>query len=116
MEMIVHLHPEIFDIVLQGTKDVEIRVNDEKRRALKVGDTLIFVKRPGEQEKLKTTVKNLVYFSSFEEVLDAYDMERFYLEGTSHEEYLQLMKQFYSEEEVDKNGIVAIEFEQVMES
>lgn len=111
MEMIVHLHPEIFDIVLDGVKDVEIRVNDEKRRQLKVGDTLIFVKRPGEQEKLKALVKKLVYYSSFEEVMDDYEMKRIYLEGTSAIEYLQLMKQFYSDEEVSKNGVVAIEFE-----
>ncbi len=37
MEMIVHLHPEVFDIVLNKDKDVEIRVNDEKRRKLHVG-------------------------------------------------------------------------------
>ena len=111
MEMIVHLHPEIFDLVLQRTKDVEIRVNDEKRRKLKVGDTLIFVKRPGEQEKLKAIVKNLVYFSSFEEVMDFYEMPRIYLEGTSREDYIQLMRQFYSDDEVKQNGVVAIEFE-----
>ena len=113
MEMKVHLHPEIFDIVLQGVKNVEIRVNDEKRRQLKVGDTLLFVKRPDDLEKIRAIVKNLVYFSSFEEVMDAYEMKRIYLEDTSQEEYIKLMKQFYSDEEVKQNGVVAIEFELV---
>lgn len=114
MEMVVHLHPKVFDIVLERAKDVEVRVNDEKRRQLKVGDTLIFVKRPGETERLKALVKKLVYFSSFEEVLDAYEMGRLYLENTSYEEYLNLMRQFYSDDEVKQNGIVAIEFELLM--
>ena len=111
MEMTLHLHTEIFDIVLQGTKNVEVRVNDEKRRQLKVGDTLIFIKRGGDQEKLKGIIKELKYFSSFEEVFDTYEMERIYLEDTSLEEYVELMHQFYTEEEVQKYGVVAIEFE-----
>ena len=109
--MKVHLHPEVFDIVMNGVKDVEIRVNDEKRRQLKVGDTLLFVKRPDDLESVRAVVKNLVYFSSFEEVMDAYEMKRIYLENTTREEYLQLMKKFYSDEEVKKNGVVAIEFQ-----
>lgn len=111
MEMVVHLHPEVFDIVLNGVKDVEVRVNDEKRRKLNIGDTLIFLKRPEEVEKLCAKVTNLVYFNSFEEVVDAYDMKRIYLDGTTREEYVNLMKKFYSDEKVKKYGVVAIEFE-----
>ena len=29
---------------IDGSKDVEVRVNDQKRRQLKVGDTLLFLK------------------------------------------------------------------------
>lgn len=111
MEMKVHLHPEIFDIVLNGVKDVEVRVNDEKRRQLKVGDTLLFLKRPDDLESVRAIVKRLVCFSYFEEVMDAYEMKRIYLENTTREEYIQLMKRFYSDDEVQKNGVVAIEFE-----
>lgn len=111
MEMKVHLHPEVFDIVVDGTKDVEVRVNDPKRRQLNVGDTLIFLKRPEEKEQIKAIVKNLVYFSSFEKVMDAYPMKRIYLDTTTRDEYIQLMKQFYSDELVKQYGIVAIEFE-----
>ena len=110
MEMKVHLHPEVFDIVLQGIKDVEIRVNDEKRRKLKVGDTLLCLKRPEEVETISAKVTDLVYFSNFQEVVDMYPMERIYLSTTTKEEYVSLMKQFYSDEEVAKDGIVAIHF------
>ncbi|MBR3145816.1 MAG: ASCH domain-containing protein [Bacilli bacterium] len=111
MEMLVHLHPEVFEIVANGVKDVEVRVNDEKRRRLHVGDTLVFLKRPEEIEKLYAKVTNLVYFNSFEEVVDAYDMKKIYLDNTSKEEYINLMKRFYSDEEVKEYGVVAIEFE-----
>lgn len=111
--MEVHLHPEVFDIVCNGLKDVEVRLNDEKRKKLKVGDTLVFLKRPDEVEKITAIVKNLVYFKKFSEVVDYYSMERLYLSSTTNVEYIELMKKFYSDEEVSKWGIVAIEFELV---
>lgn len=109
--MLVHLHPEVFEIVENGVKDVEVRVNDEKRRKLKIGDTLVFLKRPDEVEKIYAKVTNLVYFNSFQEVCNSYPMERIYLEETSNSEYISLMGKFYSDEEVKKYGVVAIEFE-----
>ncbi len=110
MEMVVHLHPEVFDIVKDGVKDVEIRVNDLKRRKLNVGDTLIFLKRPDEVEQIKGVVKKLTYFSNFNEVVDYYEMKRIYLNETTKEEYLKLMSNFYSDDEVNKYGVVGIEF------
>ena len=38
-------------------------------------------------------------------------MKRIYLEETTKDEYINLMKKFYSDEEVNKYGVVAIEFE-----
>lgn len=111
MEMKVHLHPEVFDIVNLGIKNVEVRVNDEKRRNLKIGDKLLFLKRPDDIYTLSAVIKNLVYFKDFSEVVDNYSMERLYLSNTTRDEYISLMKEFYSDDEVIKNGVVAIEFE-----
>ena len=110
MEMIVHLHPEIFSLVGEGIKDVEVRVNDEKRRKLKIGDTLLFVNRDNEEETIRVEVMDLLYYPSFEAVAEAFPMERLYKAGVSVEDYLALMNSFYSEEEVKKYGIVAIKF------
>ena len=105
-----HLDSDIFDIIVNKDKDVEIRLNDEKRRKLKIGDTLVFLKRPDDIESISATVTNLVYFDSFIDVTNYYDMKRVYLDNTSKEDYINLMKRFYSDEEVSKYGVVAIEF------
>ena len=76
MEMTVHLHKEIFDIVKDGIKDVEVRLNDEKRRKLNVGDTLIFINRGNEEETISAVVKKLVHFKDFYEVINNYEMKR----------------------------------------
>ncbi len=111
MEMIVHLHPEVFDIVKNGHKNIEVRINDEKRRKLQVGDTLVFLKRPDEVEKISAKVISLEYYDSFEELVNHYDMERLYLKEYTKEMFLEELAKFYSEEEQEKYGVVAIGFE-----
>lgn len=111
MEMKFHLHPDVFEIVKKGEKDIEVRLNDEKRKKLQVGDTLIFLKRPLEDEKIIKKVKKIEYYDDFEELVNHYEMKRIYLEGYTKEKYLKEMSRFYTKEEQDKYGVVAIIFE-----
>lgn len=111
MEMIVHLHSDVFEIVKNGIKDVEVRVNDEKRRKLNVGDSLVFLKRPLEDEMIRVKVKSLEYYDNFKELVNHYDMKRIYLEGYTKEMYLNEMERFYTKDEQKKYGVVAIIFE-----
>lgn len=111
MEMKVHLHSDVFDIVLNGSKDIEVRVNDEKRRQLKVGDTLVFLRRPFEEERIVAKVIGLEYYDCFETLVKHYDMKRIYLEGYTEEAYLKEMARFYTREEQEEYGVVAILFE-----
>ena len=110
MEMKLRLHDYVFDLIRNKTKNVEVRVNDEKRRQLKIGDTLVFIKRGNEEEQIKVTVTDLKYFKDFKEVADNYEMGRLYLKNYSKEDYVKLFDEFYSKEEVEQNGVVAIEF------
>ena len=110
MEMKVHLHPDVFEIVRMGKKDIEVRVNDEKRRQLKVGDTLVFLKRPNDDEEIRAKVIGLEYYDFFDTLVDNYDMERIYLSNYTKDEYLEEMKRFYTSEEQEKYGVVAIIF------
>ncbi|MGN1371190.1 MAG: ASCH domain-containing protein [Candidatus Coprovivens sp.] len=110
MEMIVHLHPDVFEIVKNKTKDIEVRVNDEKRRKLKIGDTLVFLKRPNDDEEIRAKVIGLEYYNYFDDLVENYDMERIYLSNYTKEEYLNEMKRFYTREDQEKYGVVAIIF------
>ena len=38
------LQPKYFEYILNGTKRIEIRLNDEKRQLIKLRDTLKFLK------------------------------------------------------------------------
>ena len=75
MEMIVHLDADIFEVVKNGTKCIEGRVNGEKRRKLKIGDKLIFLKRPDDIEKIEAVVEELVHYKDFKELIKDYSIE-----------------------------------------
>lgn len=110
MEMQFHLDSNIFELVKNGTKDIEVRINDEKRRNLHIGDTLVFLKRPHDDEKLVKKVTSLEYYQNFIELVDHYEMKRLYLDEYSQEQFLELLHQFYTQEEQEEFGVVAIGF------
>ena len=113
MEMIVHLDPDVFEVVNMGYKNIEGRVNDEKRRRLHIGDKLIFLKRPDEIEKIEAVVEDLIYYKDFEEMIKNYSMREIYLEQYDKQYYLDLTKRFYSDEEIARDGVVAIKFKKI---
>ena len=111
--MIVHLDADIFENVKHGTKNVEVRVNDEKRRKLKVGDTITFLKRPDDIESIDAIVEDLRYYKNFKDLVEDYTIEELFSEGYSKEEFLSLLKRFYSDDEVNEYGTVAIRFKNI---
>jgi ASC-1-like (ASCH) protein len=113
--MQIHLDPEIYEQVKNGTKNVEARVNDEKRQRLKIGDIIEVLKRPEETESLNVRVTGLKYFSDFTELADNYPIERMYSASFTKAEYVALFPKFYSDDEIIKYGTVAIEFEVIDE-
>ena len=46
MVHVMKLQPEYFNYILNGTKRIEIRLYDEKRQNIKLGDKIKFLKEP----------------------------------------------------------------------
>ena len=61
------LHREPFDMIKSGKKDIELRLYDEKRRGISVGDEIEFT-RSGGEEKMLCRVVALHIFESFAEL------------------------------------------------
>lgn len=111
--MTIHLDDDIFAIVKNGNKNVEVRVNDEKRRKLKIGDEITFLKGPNENEQTKAIVTNLEYYTNFEELVKHYTIEQLYLKEYTKEDFVKLLEIFYSKEEQEEFGVVAITFAKI---
>ena len=111
MEMIFHLKDEIFDLVKYGSKNIEIRLYDEKRRKLNVGDTLIFYKNEDESKKVIATVEELTIFDNIEELVNNYDLKNMYFENSSKEELISIFNEIYSQDKQEEFKVLAIKFE-----
>ena len=111
MEMILHLKDEIFDLVKNGSKNIEIRLYDEKRRKLNVGDILIFYKNGDESKKVIAKVEELNIFDNIEELVNNYDLRNMYFEDSSKEELISIFNERYSKDKQEEYKVVAIKFE-----
>ena len=102
------LKPQYFDLIKCGKKIYEIRLNDEKRQQMKIGDSLIFKREPEMIELLNTKIENLIYFETFEEMIQTLSPEQIGFKDSIKSEILDLYYRFYTKEEEKKYGVVAI--------
>ena len=108
----MRLNNEPFNKIKEGTKTVELRLLDEKRKALRVGDKIIFTNRAN-NEKIDVLVTNLFKADSFEPIYEKYSKVAM---GYNEEDEAKSedMEEYYSKEEIKKYGCIAIEIEKVL--
>lgn len=106
MEYKMRLHNDPFIKIKSGTKIVELRLNDEKRSILKIGDTIEFTNRSTD-EKILVDIVDLKKYKSFEELYKYFNkIEMGYNED--EEANPKDMEEYYSKEEQEKYGVVGI--------
>ncbi len=66
MYVTMQLQPEPFRMIAEGTKTIELRLYDEKRRMIRVGDMIRFTNTADRTESLAAQVTALHVFPSFE--------------------------------------------------
>ena len=98
------LQNEPFSQIKEGTKKIEIRLNDEKRKLFKINDYIEFTNITT-LEIMFAKITNLYYFESFEKMFNHFDNS--ILGGGSYKE----MYNYYSKEEEYKYGVLGIEIE-----
>jgi ASC-1-like (ASCH) protein len=113
----LRLHPAPFEKIKAGSKTIEMRLWDEKRQQMRVGDNLVFYKRPEEVETLTCTIVALHRFASFKAMCEALPVERMGYEGASLAAWQTHgdpgMAAFYSAQDEARYGVVGIEVEKL---
>lgn len=94
-----------FKAIKNEEKDIEVRLNDEKRQLINIGDTIVFT-HIDTGEELKTIVTNLYKYNTFEELFNTFDHKRF---GVKDSDDSSIMDNFYTKEDQKKYGAVGIE-------
>lgn len=117
----MHLNDGPFFAIKEGKKTVEVRLYDEKRKLIDVGDYIEFCRAANPEEKIKVKVISLNYGETFRELfsrkiyteqgatplfpITAYGAE----EGTTVKQLVECYRKIYSRYKERKFGVLAIE-------
>lgn len=106
MKYNMKLKNEPFNLIKNGTKTVELRLNDEKRKLLNIGDEIEFTNIYN-NEKLLVEILNLFKYANFEELYKHFNKEEMGY-STDEEANPKDMEAYYSKEEQKKYGVLGI--------
>ncbi len=106
---IMHLADEPFQWIKSRKKLVEIRLFDEKRRRINLGDVILFKRLNGDEE-VSVKVKGLMRFFSFRDLFSFIPKEYFGHQTLTLEEQIKRMREYYPEEKEKEYGVLAIWF------
>ena len=106
MEYKMKLQNRPFEMIKSGIKTIEMRLNDEKRQLLRIGDFIEFTNIDN-LEILKVIIEDIQVYNSFIELYNNYSKESLgYL--PDEDANSSDMELYYSKEEQDKYGVMAI--------
>jgi len=99
------LAQEPFDAIVKGTKRVEMRLWDEKRRAVKPHDRICF---SCGQQTCEVKVLGVHAYPDFSALTDEFDPDELGFPHLTREAICAYVRQFYSEEQIAQHGAVAL--------
>lgn len=98
-----------FESIRSGRKRFEIRLHDEKRRQIAVGDTITFTRLPDGAESVQVEVVGLRRYETFEELYSAIAPGEIDCEGWTMDQLLSSTYEIYTREQEQEYGALAIE-------
>ena len=108
MEYKMKLLERPFNEIKDGTKKVEFRLYDDKRKQIKINDIIEFSKLPELKEKIKVEVQDLYQYPTFKELLESLGYADEELENK-----LKGMYSIYTKEQEEKYGVLGIKIKKL---
>jgi ASC-1-like (ASCH) protein len=106
----MRLNKEPFRRIMEGEQTIEVRLFDEKRQKLQVGDDIEFSMMDSPEERFTVKIVGLFRFPSFRDLYSSLDPRMLgHPEGIGLEEQLSRIRKYYSEDEEIKYGVLGIQ-------
>ncbi len=102
----MNLQPKYFDFMKDGTKRIELRLYDEKRQKIQLGDIIEFSK--SENDSLQAEVVGLLRYQTFNELFKDFDISMLADKSMTKQELLDVLSEFYTPEKQSEYGVVGI--------
>ena len=113
MEHILKLQPKYFNYINDGTKRIELRLYDEKRQKIDIGDTIVFQKESELETSMKVKVIGLLRYNSFEELFKDFSIEILADKSMTKQELINALEEFYTSEKQKQYGVLGIRIEKI---
>ena len=105
------LQQKYYDFIKRGTKRIEIRLFDEKRQKIKIGDTIKFLKEDNQDESFEVKVIGLLRYNSFEDMFKDFDISVLSDKSMTKDELINALEKFYTKEKQEQYGVLGIRIE-----
>mgnify|MGYP000678826037 FL=1 len=105
------LQQKYYDFIKRGTKRIEIRLFDEKRQKIKIGDTIKFLKEDNQDESFEVKVIGLLRYNSFEDMFKDFDISVLSDKSMTKDELISVLEKFYTKEKQEQYGVLGIRIE-----
>jgi ASC-1-like (ASCH) protein len=106
MNIAMKLQVGPFEAIKSGKKDIELRLYDEKRQKLQLGDVITFSKLPDQKETVVAEIVGLLRYPTFADLAEDFAPER--MGGADKTSIVQGMHKYYSPEDQARFGVVGI--------
>lgn len=93
-----------------GEKEIEFRLNDEKRSDVKIGDIIRFKKYENLEEHIEVVVERKIYAISFRELFKSILNTKYGPSTLELESWVKAMNEIYSDQLEEKYGVVGLYF------
>jgi ASC-1-like (ASCH) protein len=108
MEHIMTLFEEPFNKIKNRQKNIEVRLNDEKRQNIRVGDLITFYRLPEKTERVTVKVSEKFAFESFKQLYGKFDFPLFGCQGYTMNRMMNETYDIYTNEQQKKYGVLGI--------
>ena len=111
MEYTYNIYDNIYHLMLEGKKDIEIRLLNEKSKKIAEGNFITFNNLDEKGKYIRTRVIRKTIYNNVEELLLDNDIERI-LSGSSKEDLVKIMTEIFKEA-FNNSKIVAFQFKYI---
>jgi len=106
---IMNLTPSPLKMMREGIKTIELRLYDEKRKMISIGDTIVFVNTEDSNDTLSVNVVDLFVFDSFDELYQKLPLlECGYTKDDVKTAAPSDMEKYYAKERQKEYGVIGI--------
>lgn len=103
----MRLRDSYYNYILKGTKRIELRLYDEKRQLINIGDYIKFVNEEN-GDSFRALVVGLLRYDTFEQLINDFSISIMADSELEKGDLLRIVNDIYPKEQVAKYGVLGI--------